>query len=232
MIKLAHSPRSFGRAMSHQYMVGSRTEKKNTILTLIYKKIKLTIKRRASSKRSEISTNLISFFEGEQCNTVCIQGKRWMSLMVGVGPEYDPQHMLVKQLSLITSGASNVLHRRLAGKLRYMDYLEEQSEVQQLSKVYTHAVLRQAWIEKLTPLSVRISLMLTLYPSGEITDESLKLLEDDEEVTFQPQKGNVCALDGWVFGVSELANFYASKLGAKADGVLGSLSYASKLETK
>ena len=77
-----------------------------------------------------------------------------------------------------------------------------------------------------------ISLMLTLYPSGEITDESLELLEDDEEVTFHPQKGNVCALDGWGFGVSELANFYASKLGAKADGVLGSLSYASKLETK
>ncbi|CDY17787.1 BnaC08g21950D [Brassica napus] len=75
-------------------------------------------------------------------------------------------------------------------------------------------------------------LMLTLYPSGEITDESLELLEDDEEVTFHPQKGNVCALDGWGFGVSELANFYASKLGAKADGVLGSLSYASKLETK
>ncbi|KAG2257687.1 hypothetical protein Bca52824_076981 [Brassica carinata] len=77
-----------------------------------------------------------------------------------------------------------------------------------------------------------VCLMLTLYPSGEITDESLELLEDDEEVTFQPRKGNVCALDGWGFGVSELANFYAFKLGAKADGVLGSLSYASKLETK
>ncbi|KAL0652153.1 hypothetical protein Bca4012_094844 [Brassica carinata] len=105
---------------------------------------------------------------------------------------------------------------------------EASCEVQQLSKVYTHAVLRQAWIEKLTPLSG--CLMLTLYPSGEITDESLELLEDDEEVTFQPRKGNVCALDGWGFGVSELANFYAFKLGAKADGVLGSNFTSSSVQ--
>ncbi|KAF3496988.1 hypothetical protein DY000_02055782 [Brassica cretica] len=136
--------------------------------------------------------------------------------------------MLVKQLSLITSGASNVLHRRLAGKLRYMDYLEEEQSPTAVEGV--HACCAATGLDR--EADSLVCLMLTLYPSGEITDESLELLGDDEEVTFQPQKGNVCALDGWGFGVSELANFYASKLGAKADGVLGSLSYASKLETK
>ncbi|KAF8046453.1 hypothetical protein N665_3676s0001 [Sinapis alba] len=218
---------------------------------------------------------------------------------------------------LIASSGGGVLHPRLAGKLRYMDYLDEEqrraitmksssislrykdyslnlidspghmdfcSEVSTAARlsdgalvlvdavegvhIQTHAVLRQAWIEKLTPCLVlnkidrlicelRLSPMeaytrlirivhevngivsayksekylsdvdsILASPSGEITDESLELLEDDEEVTFQPQKGNVvfvCALDGWGFGISEFANFYASKLGAKADALQKSL---------
>ncbi|KAL0742836.1 hypothetical protein Bca4012_084349 [Brassica carinata] len=218
---------------------------------------------------------------------------------------------------LIASSGGGVLNHRLAGKVRYMDYLDEEqrraitmksssislrykdyslnlidspghmdfcSEVSTAARlsdgalvlvdavegvhIQTHAVLRQAWIEKLTPCLVlnkidrlicelRLSPMeaytrlirivhevngivsayksekylsdvdsILASPSGEITDESLELLEDDEEVTFQPQKGNVvfvCALDGWGFGVSEFANFYASRLGAKADALQKSL---------
>ncbi|KAJ0264761.1 Ribosomal protein S5/Elongation factor G/III/V family protein [Hirschfeldia incana] len=218
---------------------------------------------------------------------------------------------------LIAASGDGVLHKRLAGKLRYMDYLDEEqrraitmksssislryndyslnlidspghmdfcSEVSTAARlsdgalvlvdavegvhIQTHAVLRQAWIEKLTPclvlnkidrliLELRLSPMeaytrlirivhevngivsayksekylsdvdsILASPSGEITDESLELLEDDEEVTFQPQKGNVvfaCALDGWGFGLSEFANFYASKLGANADVLQKSL---------
>ncbi|CDY10337.1 BnaC05g29420D [Brassica napus] len=218
---------------------------------------------------------------------------------------------------IASSGDGELLKPRLAGKVRYMDYLDEEqrraitmksssislrykdyslnlidspghmdfcSEVSTAARlsdgalvlvdavegvhIQTHAVLRQAWIEKLTPCLVlnkidrlicelRLSPMeaytrlirivhevngivsayksekylsdvdsILASPSGEITDESLELLEDDEEVTFQPQKGNVvfvCALDGWGFGVSEFANFYASKLGAKADTLQKSL---------
>ncbi|ESQ47559.1 hypothetical protein EUTSA_v10019976mg [Eutrema salsugineum] len=218
---------------------------------------------------------------------------------------------------LIASSGGGVLHPRLAGKLRYMDYLDEEqrraitmksssislkyedhslnlidspghmdfcSEVSTAARlsdgalvlvdavegvhIQTHAVLRQAWVEKLTPCLVlnkidRLICELRLSPmeaytrlirivhevngivsayksakylsdidsilastSGEISAESPELLEDDEEVTFQPQKGNVvfvCALDGWGFGVSEFANFYASKLGAKAPALEKSL---------
>ncbi|KAH0926643.1 hypothetical protein HID58_018899 [Brassica napus] len=218
---------------------------------------------------------------------------------------------------IASSGDGELLKPRLAGKVRYMDYLDEEqrraitmksssislrykdyslnlidspghmdfcSEVSTAARlsdgalvlvdavegvhIQTHAVLRQAWIEKLTPCLVlnkidrlicelRLSPMeaytrlirivhevngivsayksekylsdvdsILASPSGEITDESLELLEDDEEVTFQPQKGNVvfvCALDGWGFGVSEFANFYASKLGAKAETLQKSL---------
>ncbi|CDY32224.1 BnaA01g17600D [Brassica napus] len=163
----------------------------------------------------------------------------------------------------------------------HMDFCSEVSTAARLSDgalvlvdavegvhIQTHAVLRQAWIEKLTPCLVlnkidrlicelRLSPMeaytrlirivhevngivsayksekylsdvdsILASPSGEITDESLELLEDDEEITFQPQKGNVvfvCALDGWGFGVSEFANFYASRLGANADTLQKSL---------
>lgn len=55
---------------------------------------------------------------------------------------------------------------------------------------------------------------------GEIIDESFELLEDDEEVMFQFQKGNVvfvCVLDGWGFGVFEFVNFYVFKFGVKAE---------------
>ncbi|CAE5968273.1 unnamed protein product [Arabidopsis arenosa] len=218
---------------------------------------------------------------------------------------------------LIASSGGGVLHPRLAGKLRYMDYLDEEqrraitmksssislrykdyslnlidspghmdfcSEVSTAARlsdgalvlvdavegvhIQTHAVLRQAWIEKLTPCLVlnkidrlicelRLSPMeaytrlirivhevngivsayksekylsdvdsILASPSGELSAESLELLEDDEEVTFQPQKGNVvfvCALDGWGFGIAEFANFYASKLGASATALQKSL---------
>lgn len=56
-------------------------------------------------------------------------------------------------------------------------------------------------------------------PAGDLADINYEFLEDDEEDTFQPQKGNVvfgCALDGWGFSVSTFAEFYASKFGASA----------------
>ena len=119
--------------------------------------------------------------------------------------------------------------------------------------VQTHAVLRQAWIEKLTPCLVlnkidRVICELKLSPmeaynrllkivhevngimsayksekylsgvdSMSKGDENLEFIEEDDEDTFQPQKGNVafvCALVGWGFGIREFSEFYASKLGA------------------
>ncbi|CAH8382119.1 unnamed protein product [Eruca vesicaria subsp. sativa] len=218
---------------------------------------------------------------------------------------------------IASSRDGELLHPRLVGKLRYMDYLDEEqrraiimksfpisfrykdyslnlidspgymdfcievSTAARLSdgalvlvdavegvQIQTHAVLRQACIEKLTPCLVlnkidrlicelRVSPMeaytrlirivhevnrivsayksdkylpdvdsILVSPSGEITDESLLLLEDDEDVTFQPQKGNVVfvsALDGWGCGISEFATFHAPKLGAKADTLQRSL---------
>ncbi|KAJ0545835.1 putative protein-synthesizing GTPase [Helianthus annuus] len=210
---------------------------------------------------------------------------------------------------LIASSGGGVLHPKQAGRLRFMDYLDEEqrraitmksssialqyknhsinlidspghmdfcSEVSTASRlsdgglvlvdavegvhIQTHAVLRQAWIEKLTPCLVlnkidRLIVELKLSPLeaynrllrivhevngivsayksekylsdvdsilarpvGETGDEYQELLDDDdEEDTFQPQKGNVvfvCALDGWGFGICEFAEFYASKLGA------------------
>ncbi|PON74116.1 Translation elongation factor [Parasponia andersonii] len=211
---------------------------------------------------------------------------------------------------LIASSGGGLLHPKLAGRLRFMDYLDEEqrraitmksssialryrdysvnlidspghmdfcSEVSTAARlsdgalvlvdavegvhIQTHAVLRQAWIEKLTPCLVlnkidrliselRLSPMeaytrllrivhevngiVSAYksekylsevdsilagPSGELDDESYEFVEDDEEDTFQPQKGNVafvCALDGWGFTVHDFAEFYASKLGASA----------------
>lgn len=212
---------------------------------------------------------------------------------------------------LIASYGGGVLHPKQAGKLRFMDYLDEEqrraitmksssialqfkeysvnlidspghmdfcSEVSTAARlsdgalvlvdavegvhIQTHAVLRQAWIEKLTPCLVLnkvdrlicelrlspleaynrllriihevngivsayksekylsdVDSILSVAPSGDIYDENLELLEDDEEDTFQPHKGNVifgCALDGWGFGISNFAEIYASKLKASA----------------
>ncbi|KAK9280097.1 hypothetical protein L1049_013782 [Liquidambar formosana] len=156
----------------------------------------------------------------------------------------------------------------------HMDFCSEVSTAARLSDgalvlvdavegvhIQTHAVLRQSWIEKLTPCLVLnkidrlicelkltpmeaynrllrivhevngivsgyksekylsdVDLMLA-GPLGDVGDESHEFIEDDEEDTFQPQKGNVvfvCALDGWGFGIGEFAEFYASKLGASA----------------
>ncbi|CAI9774540.1 unnamed protein product [Fraxinus pennsylvanica] len=212
---------------------------------------------------------------------------------------------------LIASYGGGVLHPKQAGKLRFMDYLDEEqrraitmksssialeykehflnlidspghmdfccevSTAARLSDgalvlvdavegvhIQTHAVLRQAWIEKLTPCLVlnkvdrlicelRLSPMeaynrllrivhevnsivstyksekylsdvdaiLSAAPLGDIVDENYEFPEDDEEETFQPQKGNVvfaCALDGWGFSIPDFAEFYATKLGASA----------------
>ncbi|KAJ4710496.1 Elongation factor-like [Melia azedarach] len=209
---------------------------------------------------------------------------------------------------LIAATGGGVLHPKLAGKLRFMDYLDEEqrraitmksssialhyrdysinlidspghmdfcSEVSTAARlsdgalilvdavegvhIQTHAVLRQSWIEKLTPCLVlnkidrliselkltpmeaynrllrivhEVNGIMSAYksekylsdvdsllagPTEKLGDENLEFIEDDEEDTFQPQKGNVafvCALDGWGFSISEFAEFYASKLGA------------------
>lgn len=214
---------------------------------------------------------------------------------------------------LIAASGGGVIHPKLAGRLRFMDYLDEEqrraitmksssialrykhhsinlidspghmdfcSEVSTAARlsdgalilvdavegvhIQTHAVLRQCWIEKLSPCLVlnkidRLICELRLSPleaytrllrivhevngivsgyksekylsdvdsvlagslgeAGSGGDESFEFVEDDEEDTFQPQKGNVafvCALDGWGFGIHEFAEFYASKLGASA----------------
>nr|POE68497.1 elongation factor-like gtpase 1 [Quercus suber] len=160
----------------------------------------------------------------------------------------------------------------------HMDFCSEVSTAARLSDgalilvdavegvhIQTHAVLRQCWIEKLSPCLVlnkidRMICELRLSPleaytrllrivhevngivsgyksekylsdvdsvlagslgeaGGSGGDEGFEFVEDDEEDTFQPQKGNVafvCALDGWGFGIHEFAEFYASKLGASA----------------
>lgn len=212
---------------------------------------------------------------------------------------------------LIASYGGGVLHPKQAGKLRFMDYLDEEqrraitmksssialeykehslnlidspghmdfcSEVSTAARlsdgalvlvdavegvhIQTHAVLRQAWIEKLTLCLVlnkvdrlicelRLSPMeaynrllrivhevnsivsayksekylsdvdsiLSAAPLGDIVDENYEFPEDDDEETFQPQKGNVvfaCALDGWGFSIPDFAEFYATKLGASS----------------
>ncbi|GMN47137.1 hypothetical protein TIFTF001_016312 [Ficus carica] len=215
---------------------------------------------------------------------------------------------------LIASAGGGVLHPKLAGRLRFMDFLDEEqrraitmksssislrfldhsvnlidspghmdfcSEVSTAARlsdgalllvdavegvhIQTHAVLRQSWIEKVTPCLVlnkidRLITELKLSPMEAYTrllrivhevngimsafksekylsevdsilavraasensgDSSggVEFVEDDEEDTFQPQKGNVvfaCALDGWGFSIHDFAEFYASKLGASA----------------
>ncbi|CAL1401670.1 unnamed protein product [Linum trigynum] len=214
---------------------------------------------------------------------------------------------------LIAGTGGGLLHPKMAGKLRFMDFLDEEqrraitmksssialkfrdcsinlidspghmdfcSEVSTAARlsdgalvlvdavegvhIQTHAVLRQAWIEKLTPCLVlnkldRLISELELTPmeaytrllrivhevngimsgyksekylsdvdsmlasqSGEVGDENLEFVEDDEEDTFQPQKGNVafvCALDGWGFTINEFSEFYASKFGASSSAL-------------
>ncbi|KAI5678531.1 hypothetical protein M9H77_09481 [Catharanthus roseus] len=211
---------------------------------------------------------------------------------------------------LIASYGGGVLHPKQAGKLRYMDYLDEEqrraitmksssialqykeysinlidspghmdfcSEVSTAARlsdgalilvdavegvhIQTHAVLRQAWIEKLTPCLVlnkidrlicelRLSPMeaynrlqrivhevngivsayksekylsdvdsLLSAPTGDLDDANFEFIEDDEEDTFQPQKGNVvfgCALDGWGFSIPIFSELYATKIGASS----------------
>ncbi|VFR03558.1 unnamed protein product [Cuscuta campestris] len=211
---------------------------------------------------------------------------------------------------LIASSGGGVLHPKQAGRLRFMDFLDEEqrraitmksssialqyqdhcinlidspghmdfcSEVSTAARlsdgalvlvdavegvhIQTHAVLRQAWIEKVTPCLVlnkidRLISELKMSPmeahtrlqrivhdvngivsaykaekylsdvdsllsvqTGDMNEESFEFMEDDEEDTFQPQKGNVvfvCALDGWGFSISDFAEFYASKLGASS----------------
>nr|XP_043613747.1 elongation factor-like GTPase 1 [Erigeron canadensis] len=208
---------------------------------------------------------------------------------------------------LIASSGGNLLHHKQAGKVRFLDFLDEEqrraitmksssialryktysinlidspghmdfcSEVSTASRlsdgglvlvdavegvhIQTHAVLRQAWIEKVTPCLVlnkidRLIVELKMTPMeaytrllrivhevngivsayksekylsdvdsilvGTVGDENQEFVEDDEEDTFQPQKGNVlfaCALDGWGFSICEFAEFYASKLGASS----------------
>ncbi|GMG98385.1 hypothetical protein Nepgr_000225 [Nepenthes gracilis] len=218
---------------------------------------------------------------------------------------------------LIAASGGGLLHPKQAGKLRFMDYLDEEqrraitmksssialhykdyyinlidspghmdfcSEVSTAARlsdgalvlvdavegvhIQTHAVLRQAWVEKLTPCLVlnkidrliselklspseayyrllrivhEVNGIVSAYksekylsdvdsilagPSGEVCDESFEFLEDDEEDTFQPQKGNVafvCALDGWGFNIWDFAEFYASKLGASTAALRKSL---------
>ncbi|RZC72542.1 hypothetical protein C5167_048023 [Papaver somniferum] len=210
---------------------------------------------------------------------------------------------------LIAGSGGGLLHPKQAGRLRFMDCLDEEqrraitmksssialeykgysinlidspghmdfcgevSTAARLSDgelvlvdavegvhIQTHAVLRQAWIEKLTPCLVlnkidRLITELKMSPMEAYTrlqrivhevnrivsgyqsekylsdvdsmiarpvdetggDENFEGMEDDEEDTFQPQKGNVafvCGLDGWGFCIKEFAEFYASKLGA------------------
>lgn len=209
---------------------------------------------------------------------------------------------------LIAASGGGVLHPKQAGKLRFMDYLDEEqrraitmksssialhykdhsinlidspghmdfcSEVSTAARlsdgalvlvdavegvhIQTHAVLRQAWVEKVTPCLVlnkidRLIYELKMSPmeaytrlsrivhevngivsayksekylsdvdsilassTGDVDYENPEWIEDDEQDTFQPQKGNVafvCALDGWGFTVEEFVGFYTSKLGA------------------
>ncbi|KAM1034757.1 hypothetical protein TB2_037547 [Malus domestica] len=127
--------------------------------------------------------------------------------------------------------------------------------------IQTHAVLRQAWNEKLMPCLVlnkidrliselklspmeaytrllcivhKVNWIFSAYKSEKYlsdvdailsgpavdvgSDQNLSLLdvEDNEEDTFQPQKGNVafvCTLDGWGLCISEFAEIYSSKFG-------------------
>ncbi|KAL5710905.1 hypothetical protein ACHQM5_021414 [Ranunculus cassubicifolius] len=137
-------------------------------------------------------------------------------------------------------------------------------------RVQTHAVLRQAFVEKLTPCLVinkidRLIVELKLSPmeayeqllrivhevnsimSGYKSEKYLSDINslladpvsemDDEEDTFQPQKGNVafaCAIAGWGFTIREFAEIWAPKLGVSAVVLQKALwgPYYYKVKTK
>ncbi|KAK1263000.1 hypothetical protein QJS04_geneDACA009406 [Acorus gramineus] len=150
----------------------------------------------------------------------------------------------------------------------HMDFCSEVSTAARLSDgalvlvdavegvhIQTHAVLRQAWIEKLTPCLVlnkidrlitelglseleaynrllrivhEVNLIVSAYKSQKYLSDVDSLLSsagggggdheepvEDDEDTFQPQKGNVafvCALDGWGFRIGQFAEFWASRI--------------------
>uniref|UniRef100_A0A1D1YUE7 Elongation factor-like 1 n=1 Tax=Anthurium amnicola TaxID=1678845 RepID=A0A1D1YUE7_9ARAE len=211
---------------------------------------------------------------------------------------------------LIASSGGGLLHPKLAGRLRFMDYLDEEqrraitmksssvslhyrghsvnlidspghmdfccevSTAARLSDgalvlvdavegvhIQTHAVLRQAWVEKLTPCLVlnkmdrlitelkltpmeaynrlqrivhEVNGIVSAYKSQKylsdvdslLAGSNCELVEDDDEDTFQPHKGNVafvCALDGWGFCIGKFADIYAAKLGASTAALLKGL---------
>ncbi|KAJ4770472.1 elongation factor family protein [Rhynchospora pubera] len=214
---------------------------------------------------------------------------------------------------LIASCGGGVVHPKMAGRLRYMDYLDEEqrraitmksssvklnykdhlihlidspghidfcSEVSTAARlsdgglvlvdsvegvhIQTHAVLRQAWVEKVTPCLVlnkidrlitelkltpmeaynklariihQVNCIVSAFKSEKYLSDvdsllskaedqegsEIELAQEDEEDTFQPQKGNVvfaCALDGWGFGIEKFAEFYAKKLGASSAALM------------
>ncbi|CAM8948745.1 unnamed protein product [Rhodiola kirilowii] len=143
---------------------------------------------------------------------------------------------------LIAGSIGSLLNPKQAGKLRVMDYLDEEqrraitmktrfSTAARLSDgalvlvdavegvhIQTHAVLRQAWIEKIDRLicELRLTPMEAYNRLARIVHEVNGIMSAYKSEKFQPQKGNVafvCALDGWGFTINEFAEFYASKLG-------------------
>ncbi|XP_062019417.1 uncharacterized protein LOC133735998 [Rosa rugosa] len=184
--------------------------------------------------------------------------------------------LLEEQRRAITMKSSSIALRHRGHSVTvidspgHMDFCSEVSTAARLSDgalilvdavegvhIQTHAVLRQAWIEKLTPCLVinkidRLIAELGMSPmdayvkllkivhevnnivsafksvkylndvdailSGPAGAEELAFeeIDDDEELMFQPQKGNVafvCALDGWGFSIRQFAEFYEAKFG-------------------
>ncbi|KAJ9704164.1 hypothetical protein PVL29_005445 [Vitis rotundifolia] len=185
----------------------------------------------------------------------------------------EQRRAITMKSSSVTLSFNDIYHINLIDSPGHMDFCSEVSTAARLSDgalvlvdavegvhIQTHAVLRQAWTERLSPCLVLNKIdrliselklspleaysklvrivhevngimsafksekylsdvdLLLAGPAGENL-ENLELVEDDEEDTFQPQKGNVafvCALDGWGFRINEFAEFYVSKLGASA----------------
>ncbi|XP_004308232.1 PREDICTED: elongation factor Tu GTP-binding domain-containing protein 1 [Fragaria vesca subsp. vesca] len=184
--------------------------------------------------------------------------------------------LLEEQRRAITMKSSSIALRHRGHSVTvidspgHMDFCSEVSTAARLSDgalilvdavegvhIQTHAVLRQAWIEKLTPCLVinkidrliselemspreaYIRLLRIVHEVNNIVsafksvkylndvdailsgpagadDVAFEEIEDDEELMFQPQKGNVafvCALDGWGFTISQFAEIYREKFG-------------------